>query len=169
MMDIINRRRSVRSYLPDPVEQEKLDLILRAALQAPSAKNQQPVRLLVIQNRERMNQLLTVSPHVKMLAEAPCAIVVLIVKDNLTAPLMVAEDASAATMNILLEATALGLGSCWCGIYPNQERMQNLRNALEIPDQYEVFSLIPLGYPKDPNALHFIDRYDSNKIFYEKI
>lgn len=168
-MEVINKRRSVRSYLSTPIESEKLEKILRAAMQAPSAKNQQPCRFLVIQKEETLRALVNVSPNAKMLLEAPCAIVVLIDKTVLTAPLMAPQDGSAATMNILLEATDLGLGTCWCGIYPNPERMKNLTELLAIPNDYQVFSLIALGYPKENDALKYIDRFDQNKIFYEKI
>jgi len=167
-MDIINKRRSVRSYLSTPVKSEDLEMILRAAMQAPSAKNQQPWRFLVVQNTETLKKLAEVSTNAKMLLEAPCAIIVIIDKTNLKTEMMAFQDASAATMNILLEATSLGLGTCWCGIYPNQERMDNLKSILKVNESYDVFSLIALGYPKDKDALYFIDRYNLNRIHYEK-
>ena len=167
-MEIINKRRSIRSYATKPIEPEKIDLILRSAMQAPSARNQQPWHFLVIQSRETLDKMVSVSQNAKMLQEAPCAIVVAYEKEHLTAPLMAPQDASAATMNILLKATELGLGTCWCGIYPHRERMNALTEVIQAPNKYELFSLIAIGYPKDDNEIRFVDRYDENKIHYEK-
>lgn len=167
-MEIINKRRSIRSYSNQKVESEKIELIIRAAMQAPSARNQQPWHFVVIQNREVLDQIVNALPNASMFKEAPCGIVVVTDKEHLTAPLMAPQDASSATLNILLKATDLGLGTCWCGIYPNRERMSNLTEILQIPKEYEVFSLIAVGYPNDPNELRFIDRFDANRIHYEK-
>jgi len=167
-MDIINRRRSVRHFTNKTIEREKIELLLRAAMQAPSARNQQPWHFVVVQERETLQAIATVSRNMKMLNEAPCAIIVLIDKDNLTAPLMAPQDAAAATQNILLKAVALNLGTCWCGIYPREDRMEALEKLLNIPDRFYIFSLIAVGYPSDNDANHYIDRFDSARIHNEK-
>lgn len=167
-MDIINKRRSVRSFLPNPIEEEKIELLLRAAMQAPSARNQQACKYLVVKKRNILDKISDLLPNAKMVREAPLVIVVLIDQSVATTPHMMPQDASSATTNILLEATSLEIGSCWCGIYPNNERMENLSKCLDIPKDYQVFSLIALGYPKDKDALRFIDRFDRNKILSER-
>ena len=117
-MEIINIRRSVRSYLDKPVEKEKVELLLRAAMQAPSARNQQPWHFVVVDDPETLRAIATVSRNMQMLNEAPLAILVLIDKENLTAPLMAPQDAAAATQNILLKAVDLGLGTCGAVFIP---------------------------------------------------
>lgn len=167
-MNILFRRRSVRAYTDQEIEKEKIDLILRAGMQAPSARNQRPWRFLVIQNRKDLARLANVTPNLKILKDAQAAIFTFFVKEDLVAPLFVQQDLSLATMNILLEATELGIGSCWIGLYPNLDRTNSVNKALKTPKNLEVFSLISLGYPKDPNALYFIDRFEPEKIYYEK-
>jgi nitroreductase len=93
-MEIINIRRSVRSYSNKPVEKEKVELLLRAAMQAPSARNQQPWHFIVVDDEETLQALATVSRNVQMLKEAPLAIIVLIDSESLTAPLMAPQDAN---------------------------------------------------------------------------
>ncbi|HEY8395450.1 MAG TPA: nitroreductase family protein [Bacilli bacterium] len=167
-MNSIFKRRSVRNYLPDTVEKEKIDQILRAAMQAPSARNQRPWRFLVIQDRKKLDKLAEAAPNLSRLKDAPLAIFTFFDKENLLAPLFVQQDLSVATMNILLEAAELGLGTCWLGLYPNTERTSLVNKALGTPDNLEVFSVITIGYPKDPDALYFIDRFEPEKVFYEK-
>ncbi|HHZ18763.1 MAG TPA: nitroreductase family protein [Acholeplasmataceae bacterium] len=167
-MEIINIRRSVRSYLDKPVEKEKVELLLRAAMQAPSARNQQPWHFVVVDDPETLRAIATVSRNMQMLNEAPLAILVLIDKENLTAPLMAPQDAAAATQNILLKAVDLGLGTCWCGVHPRIERAEPLARILNVPDRYEIFSLIAVGYPKDQNANRFVNRFNPERIHYNK-
>jgi nitroreductase len=164
-MDIINNRRSVRSFTDQEVEKENVLLLLRAAMQAPSAHNQQPWHFLVVQDKDMIRKLRPSSP---MFSEATLAIIVLLDKTNVKREMMAPQDLSAATQNILLKATELGLGSCWCGVYPLEERMNYLSEVIMVSKQYEVFSLIALGYPKNPTALSYIDRFDPNKVSYEK-
>ncbi len=168
-MEIINRRRSVRSYTDQPIEKEKMETLLRAAMQAPSACNQQPWHFLVIQDKETMRKIVEASPRSKMVSEAAAVIFVLLDNEHMTVPLMGPQDGSAATMNILLAATEMGIGSVWCGVYPNPDRMDTVMKVLNIPSRYKPFSMIPLGYPKDPDALHFTDRFDPAKVSFEKI
>lgn len=167
-MDIINCRRSVRNFINRPVEPEKIELLLRAAMQAPSARNQQPWHFVVIEDKETLRAIATTSRYVDMINECACVIAVLIDKDNLKAPLMAPQDAAAATQNVLLRAVDLNLGACWCGMYPRPERMIPVMKILNIPDRYDVFSLIALGYPAAADSNRFIDRYDEKKIHFEK-
>lgn len=168
-MDVINRRRSVRSFLAKPLSDHDLEQIIRAAMQAPSARNQQPCHFLIVKEREKLLRIADELSNTQMCREAYCVVVVLLEKAGLTAPLMVGQDGAAATMSMLLEATQLGIGSCWCGIYPRPERMMPVMRILEIPAGYDVFALIPLGYPADSGALYHLDRFRPERIHYEKI
>lgn len=73
-MNMIFKRRSVRNYLPDPIEKEKIEIILRAGMQAPSARNQRPWRFLVVQDRKELERLAEAAPNLRRLNEAPAAI-----------------------------------------------------------------------------------------------
>ena len=76
---------------------------------------------------------------------------------------------SAAAENLLLEAAELELGAVWLGVYPVEERGSNIREQFLLPENLTPFAVIALGYPKDPNANHFIERYDETRIHYEKV
>jgi nitroreductase len=167
-MDIIHYRRSVRSFTDQPIEPEKIEQLLRAAMQAPSAHNQQPWHFLVITEKEMLLKIRETSPYAKMFLEATAAIIVLMDKTNLKRSIMAPQDLSAATMNILLKATELGIGSCWCGVHPNPDRMNSLTEVIQAPESKEVFSLIALGYPKNDDAFRIVDRFDASKVSYEK-
>jgi len=167
-MDVINIRRSVRKYAAKPIEKDKIEQLVKAAMQAPSAKNQQPCSFVVVCNKETLQEMSKASSNIEMLKDAACSIIVLIDSSKLNMPLMAPQDAAAATQNILLKAVDLKLGSCWCGIYPREERMKLISKLLNIPKHFLVFSVISIGYPEDSKANYFIDRYDQNKVYYEK-
>lgn len=163
-MEVINKRRSVREFLSTPISKEVLEQLLRAAMQAPSAKNQQPWRFIVITKPADLEKIAEFSPSFKMLKTAPAAILLLIDHSNLTAPTMVIQDMAAATENILLEATAQGLGSCWLGVYGRTERMEAIRDFFQLSPSLEPFSVVALGYPIKKEAFNFVDRFDSNRV-----
>lgn len=155
VMDNIMTRTSVRSYLDTPVESEKVERMLRAAMAAPTAGNKQPWRFVVIEDRQTLE---TISEHfntMKMAAKAPLAIVVCgDMNDTFPGDGLDywVEDASAATENLLLAAHAMGLGAVWCGIYPMQERVTYLRELLQLPDNIVPLNVIPIGYPAEEPA-----------------
>lgn len=164
-MDAIKNRRSIRKFIEKRVEDEKIDLMVRAALQAPTAKNQQANCIYIVRKKENLLKLSEMLPNANMLKTADSALVVLINKNRLQIDVMKSQDAASATTLILLEATHLGIGSCWCGIFPNVEKMNAVKEVLDISDDYIVFSLVALGYPESPGVFHFIDRYDESKVF----
>jgi nitroreductase len=168
-MDIINNRRSVRKYSDKLVEPEKVEKLLRAGMQSPSAKNQQPWRFLVIQEKQNLVSLSTATPFSKMLGEATLAIILMVDTSKLSLPNMYAADLGAATQNILLECTYLDLGACWIGVYGREERVESVRQILNLPDHLIPFSILSIGYPLDKDANHFVDRYDPSKVFYESV
>ena len=163
-MDIINIRRSVRKYQDKAIEKEKIELILRAAMQAPSARNQQAWRFLVCTQKNKNFELSEATPNMKFLKNAPLVIVFLTSLCDLTVPNMYCQDLSASVENAMLEAASLKIGSCWCGTYPNKERMENVRNIFSLDDNLEPVAVVGFGYPLEDDTFKFIDRYDENKI-----
>ena len=162
-MDTIFHRISVRKFTEQKVEQEKIEKILSAGMQAPSAANQQPWEFYVVTNQELLKKLSTSSPYAGPAAGAPAAIVSVYRKDC-RLPEYAQIDMSVAMENIWLETDALGLGGVWIGTAPLQERMDAVRAILNIPDSLEVFALFPFGYPAEsrPQA----DRTDPARIHY---
>ena len=166
-MELIFNRRSVRSYLDRPVEKEKIDKMIRAAMQAPSAKNQQPWEFLVVEDKAMLEKISHVHPFAGCVADAPLAIVVLRNEEGLTMASKAPQDLGACTQNILLEAVSLELGAVWLGVYPDEDRLSFLKNAFNLPENISVFSVVSIGYPKREGANKFVDRYIEEKVHYE--
>ena len=164
-MDNILSRRSIRKYQNKPVSDEIIKTILRAAMSAPSAGNKQPWDFLVIRDRKILDAVPDIHPYAKMVLEAPLAIIVCCDTSQEVRKGFWIQDCSAASQNILLAAHALGLGSVWCGLYPNEERVKAFQDLLEMPKEVIPFSFIPIGYPAEekPPA----DRYSDEKVHYD--
>jgi nitroreductase len=143
------RRRSIRKYQDRAIPEEKIQRILEAAMNAPSAHNQQPWELVVITERKLLNSIPVFHPYSRMLAQAPMAILVCSTMKDLKSPDFWRQDCSAATENILIEATELGIGSVWLGVYPKESIMEGLRQLFALPANVLPFSLVALGYPAE--------------------
>ncbi len=167
-MENILTRTSIRDYQDKPVEDEKIEQMLRAAMAAPSAGNKQPWRFIVIKDKNTLKAISENFHTMKMAAKAPLAIVVC---GDLNATFpgdgvdYWVEDTSAATENLLLAAHSLGLGAVWCGIYPMKERVALLKDMLDIPDDIVPLNVVPVGYPaEDPMPK---DKWKPDEIHYE--
>ncbi len=164
-MEALFRRRSIRKYTQQAVSDEQVKRLLKAAMAAPSAGNQQPWQFIVVQGKDALANLTNTSPYAQMTRDA--AVAILVCGDLRTErhPGFWVQDCSAATQNILIEAEELGLGAVWLGMYPIEERMDFLRTALHIPDTIVPFALIAIGHPAEnkPPA----DRYDESRVHYE--
>jgi nitroreductase len=162
VLNPIFTRTSIRSYQKEPIGEKDLQLLLKAGMAAPSAGNQQPWEFYVVRDPAVLQKLAKASPYSGCTAKAPAALVLCCRKEGLRyaedAPL----DMSACCENILLEATALGLGAVWLGIYPQKDRMQAAAAALHLPETLEAFSIVPVGYPEKAAAAQ--DRFDSTRI-----
>ncbi len=167
-MNAIFTRRSVRNFLEKDVEKEKIDRLLRAAMQAPSAANQQPWEFLVVTGKENLNTLSQCSPYAASLKNAKVGIVVLANQERLMFKDYWQQDLGAATQNILLEAVELELGTVWYGTAPDQERMKYIQNLYNLQENLVPFSVIAVGYPKKEDANSFVDRYDEKRVHYIK-
>ena len=165
-IDAIMTRVSVRSYLDKPVEAEKIDKLLRAAMAAPSAKNRQPWAFVVVTDKEVLAALSKTNPYGGMIAKAPLAIIVCgDLEKALTGQRdLWVHDCSAASENILLAANAPGLGSVWTASYPNEDRVIGVREALGLPSTIVPLNIIAIGYPSGINKPK--DKYKPENIHY---
>ncbi|MFB0517113.1 MAG: nitroreductase family protein [Candidatus Neomarinimicrobiota bacterium] len=143
-------RRSIRKFYSNPVEDEKVDLILQAAMAAPSANNAKPWHFIVVKNRQTLDQIAKLHPYAKMCYEATLAIVVC--GDPAISKNYWPQDCSAATQNILLAGTALGLGTVWLGVHPRVERKGNMKKLFGIPENMEVLAVVAIGYPAEQKS-----------------
>lgn len=144
------KRRSIRKYKDKPVEKEKVMKLLAAAMAAPSGHNLRPWSFVVIDDRDVLDELSEVHKYAKMLKEAPLCIAVCgnSYSEGKYQTLW-DQDCSAATENILIQATELGLGSVWLGIYPAESSTTRVKRILKLPDMITPFALIPIGYPDE--------------------
>lgn len=157
-IDCIMTRRSIRRYTSEPVSEETVEKILKAAMAAPSAGNQQPWRFIVLTERDSLEAAASATPYGNILEGAAFGLVVCADTHDIKHPAMWQQDCSAATENALLAAHALGLGAVWLGFWPKMERVTPLKESLGIPEGVEPLAVIAFGDPAEekPPA----DRYD---------
>jgi nitroreductase len=146
-IQIIFARRSIRKYTAEPVSETDIKTLLEAAMAAPSASNRKPWQFVVVVERQTLDRLAEVHPHGKMLFEATLCIAVC--GDLTEMERFWVQDCSAATENLLLAATALGLGAVWLGVYPREERVAAVRQVLGIPETIVPLNLISIGHPAE--------------------
>ena len=151
-------RRSLRTYTDEPVDDVTLDKLLRAAMAAPSAGNQQPWRFVVLRDRSVREKVAACSPYAGMLPGAGVGIVVCGETVGERHPGYWVQDCSAAVQNILLAACALGLGAVWLGFYPDAGRAGCCHEVLGLPESVVPLAVIAIGHPAEtkPPA----DRFD---------
>ncbi len=150
VIDVILARRSIRKYTDQPVPREILETLMKAAMAAPSAMNAQPWEFMVITEPKTLASLRKSLIFAKM--NAPAAICVLgseRMQKNKTGSRFWVQDCSAATENILLAATALGLGSVWVGVHPVAIFTRAVAKVLNLPNGVTPLNLIFLGYPAE--------------------
>jgi nitroreductase len=165
-LSAIHTRRSIRKYLDQPVSEDRIEKLLAAAMQAPSARNEQLWQFVVIDNRATLAQIPEFMPNAPMAAHAPLAILICGDMQLEKTQGYWVVDCSAATENMLLAAHALGLGACWCGVYPRQERMEGLQKLLGLPKNVVAHSLVVVGHPNEkiePENHYQPDRVHRNR------
>lgn len=155
-LELAKARYSVRKYKPDPVEQEKIDLILEAARVAPTACNYQPQKIYVCKSEESRKKLAECSPCT---FDAPLIFVIGYDTGRASTGKVCAghsfgpTDAAIVCAHMMFEAQDLGLGSCWVGMFRNED----VKAALGLPENVQVCDLLPVGYPAEdahPASLH---------------
>lgn len=152
VLDNIATRTSIRDYEARPVEQTKVDKMLRAAMAAPTAMNKQPWHFVVVNQRSVLDALSEANPNAKMLKKAPLAIVVCGDTEKMIeggGRDFWIQDASAATENLLLAAHAMGLGAVWTGAYPSEERCNSISKVLSLPNNLIPLNMVVIGYPAE--------------------
>lgn len=166
-MKEIYTRRSIRKYEDKPISDEQVNELLRAAMYAPSAGNEQPWHFVVIKDRSILDEIPTYHPHTQMLKEAPLAIVPCCDTGNLKYEgVFWIQDMAAAIQNILLQGESMGLGTCWCGVYARQELVEKVSETLGLPEHIIPVAIIAVGYPKEKREVR--ERYKPERVHYDK-
>jgi nitroreductase len=167
VISLIRKRRSIRRFLPKPVEAKKIDVLLEAALRAPSSRGVNPWELVVVTEQDLLKELSRAKQHGStFLKDAPLGIVVC--ADPEKSDVWI-EDASIAAIFIQLAAESLGLGSCWIQI---RERMHDgtksaeeyIASILNFPAKMKVASIVAIGYPDEEKPPH-----GKEELLYEKV
>ena len=161
------KRRSVRKFTAEPVSEEMIEELLHAAMSGPSACNRKPWDFYVVTNEEKIGELRSASKFTNFKAK-----LVMVVCGNLSRalPLQMAnywiQDCSAATENILLRVTDLGLGAVWCGIHPQKRAEKKVAEILNLKDKQVPLNLIFVGHPaEEPESR---DQYEEKCVHYVK-
>ena len=164
-MSLLLDRKSIRKFTDKIISEEDITKLLTAAMQAPSACNQQPWEFIVVDDKALLVELSKASRGAWMLADVNKAIIVIMTETE-PSPRMRQQDCGAATENILLEATNLGIGSVWIGVYPLEERLEYVNKLLNITNG-NAFSMIALGYPNETRDVPL--RYDKSRVYRNKV
>jgi len=163
MIKAIETRRSIRKYLIDkPVTEQQLKQLLRAAMLAPSARNTRPWEFIAITKREILDKIAEIHPYAQMCKTATAAIVVVAIPQDGGPEGYFSQDCGAATQNILLEAADIGLGTCWCGIHPREERVKPFAELFDISEPKIPFCVIAVGVPDEAPSQR--GHYDEAKV-----
>jgi nitroreductase len=162
MLEAIRDRRSIRKYKAEPVSLKMMEALVRAAMQAPTARNLQPWEFVVTSRQDVLDRIPEYHPHAVMARSAGGVILVcgnLNIQPN-TGYLI--QDCSAAVQNILLEAVNQGLGAVWLGIYPREERMAGMTELFGLPSHILPAALVSVGFPGEEKP--FEDRFDEKRM-----
>jgi nitroreductase len=164
LIEALLSRRSIRKYSDKKIEKEKIDIILKAAMYAPSAMNYQPWEFIVMDDKKLFAEMLGIITHAEMLKESTLAILVCGDLSKEKYEEYNAQNCSAATQNILLAAHDLGLGAVWIAAYPNKEVIQKIKKLLNLPENILPVSLISMGYPAEEKTAE--ERFIKEKIHF---
>jgi len=162
---VIRTRRSVRSFKKDPMPEEVLNRVLEAARVAPSGSNRQPWKFILVKNETLKQKMISACDNQEFIAEAPLIVVACgqklpINRGGYMGEMSMLVDVSIAFTHLILAARAEGLGTCWIGAFENEE----IKKLLEVPDEYEVVAVTPLGYPSEDVFTESKDRKNLDEI-----
>ena len=159
-------RRSIRKFKDLPVEKDKIDKLLRAAMQAPSALNQQPWEFIVVEDKTSLQKLSKAMPDAKPVSNSGLTLILAANSETFRYEPDWELDMSAAAQNILLEAVYLELGAVWMSISSVDTAIDYVREMYQLPAHIKPFAFIAIGYPENQKN-QFIDRYHKEKVHYE--
>lgn len=147
--DAIYGRRSIRQYTAEQVEESHIETLLRAAMAAPSAGNQQPWRFVVVSDESIRTELAQATPYSTPVGRAPLALAICGDVSNEKHPGYWVQDCSAAMQNLLIAVHGLGLGAVWIGVHPIAERVANVQRILSLPEHIIPLGLVAVGHPAE--------------------
>jgi len=165
-MKEIFTRRSIRKFTAEPVSSEHIEKLLRAAMNAPSACNEQPWEFIVVRKKETMQKIRRYQHFSMPLDTANCAIIVCGDTRRQRYKGFWVQDCSAASQNILLEAHHLGLGAVWMGLHPIERWVSQTREVFSLPEEIVPMGIIALGHPD--MEVKPADRYKSEYVHFEE-
>lgn len=164
-MSLVMKRNSVREFKDDAISKEKIESLLKAGMQAPSANNQQPWNYIVVTDRVLLDKLSEMSRGSWPLGTAPLAIIPVMIQ-TAQSPQMRVQDMAASTQNILLQAVHENLGGVWIGVNPIEDRVKFIKNIFNIEKDQTPFCIIALGVPNKKKDL--VIRYDETRVHYNE-
>lgn len=164
VIENILTRVSVRQFTGEKISDEQTETLLRCALAAPSAVNQQPWKIYIVENEELLRQLGEAMPNCRCQNHPACAFVLCGDMDKVFQPQpdFWIHDVSAATENLLLAVHSMGLGAVWCGVYPSQEKVEMTRSILGIEERFVPLCIVPVGHPAEQPDVK--DKYKEENI-----
>lgn len=171
MLELLRKRRSVRRFAERPVEADKVEMLIEAALRSPSSKGRNPWEFVVVVDPAQRAALADAKPKGgTFVAGAPLAIVVCADPEKCDVWI---EDCSIASIILQLTAEELGLGSCWSQIRCRDHAdggtaTDHLRKVLNLPEHYEVLAVIGIGYPVEEKAGHSKESLPYHKVHRER-
>jgi XTP/dITP diphosphohydrolase len=146
LMDVIKSRRSIRAYKDKPIEDDKLNAVLEAGRLAPSARNLQEWRYVVVKDKSLREKMVDAANGQRFVGQASAIIVACAVQTDHVMPceeLSYPIDVAISVDHMTLMAAALGLGTCWIGAF----KQDKVKKLLNVPDEVKVVALLPIGYP----------------------
>ncbi|MGD1832536.1 MAG: nitroreductase family protein [Sphaerochaetaceae bacterium] len=166
-MNAIFARKSVRTFTDQKVDKDSLLKIVHAGMAAPSAMNVKPWQFIVIEDPEQKKKVSSISPYARFAATAKAVIIALADTSKISRMNNKWEqDLSAATENMLLQIVEEGLGGCWIGLYPNEDRMKEISSVIQSPSHIIPFSIIALGHTDAEPALR--QTFDDSIIHWDR-
>ena len=146
ILNLLKTRRSIRKYKDLPVEEEKIEKCLEAARWAPSASNKQPWEFLIVTDKQVRKKLSEIHPYARFVAESPVVFI------SLTNPEVHAKyhmsDSALATLQYMIEAHSIGLGTCWAGVIGSSIESE-IKDLLGVPEHLNILGLVATGYPDE--------------------
>lgn len=163
VFNVIRQRHSVRAYSEEPVSDETVTEILRYAMMAPSAMNEQPWDFVVIRDRAVLDRVVQINKYASFVAKAPLAILLCLNEQKEKIKGIGIIDMGLCAENLMLAATGMGIGTVFTGIYPDRERMDGFAKLCKLPDYVKPIGLIVMGYPANKEHTPQ-DRFNKNAI-----
>ena len=161
---LCQHRRSIRKYNSRPVEQEKIDYMLRCALMAPSSKRTNPWEFIVVRDESKLRAMAGCRTYGSQMFETAMAAIVLALDTSLSDAWMA--DGAIAAEHLLLAAEAMGLGAVWTACYPYEDRMNPAREVLNIPETVCPYAIVPVGHPDGETPVK--NKWDPENIHYNR-